>query len=63
MNSISPYFARRPALARISLRRTEPDLAFGLLARVYYLVLVALGWALLAAALLKAYVTLMGTLI
>jgi hypothetical protein len=60
MNSISPYFASRRIPGIVSLRRTEPPLALGLLAQVYYLLLVALGWGVLAAALLKAYVALSG---
>ena len=35
-------------------------MAFGLLAQTYYLLLLTLGWGLLAAGLLKAYATLIG---
>jgi hypothetical protein len=61
MNSISPYFAGRRTAGKISLRRTDSVLAFGALAHVYYMILVGLGWGVLAFAVLRVVVTLMGT--
>jgi hypothetical protein len=60
MNSVFPNYAVHRAVARISSRRADSILAFGLLAQVYYLVFVSFGWGILAVALLRVVSTLMG---